>query len=199
MARRDGALQVTRNRSEVCQYFAFFFDVATPRTHAALWKTLQSSFGPQRPETKAHPEVHMANAFIGNMLRFEILSRYGHGQQILDESVAYLMYMADETGTLWENVHSHASCNHGFASHIVHTLYRDVLGLYRVDTVGKKLALRFTDLELRWCEGRIPTPDGFVSLRWQKSKDALTYRLDHPAGYAVTVENLGSMKLVRLP
>src|SRR3970282_1385821 len=26
--RRDGRLQVTRNRSEVCQYFAFFFGVA---------------------------------------------------------------------------------------------------------------------------------------------------------------------------
>ena len=26
--------------NEVCQYFAFFFDVATPETHAKLWQTL---------------------------------------------------------------------------------------------------------------------------------------------------------------
>ncbi len=31
---RTESSQVTRNRSEVCQYFAFFFDVATPQTHA---------------------------------------------------------------------------------------------------------------------------------------------------------------------
>ncbi len=197
--RRDGKLTVTRNRSEVCQYFAFFFGTASPTTHGALWQTLQREFGPQRKETKAFPEVHMANAFVGNMLRFEILSRYGRCQQILDESVAYLMYMAEETGTLWENVHSHASCNHGFASHIVHTLYRDVLGLYRVDTVKKSLALRFSDLKLDWCEGRRPTPDGPVSLRWRKNGDTMTYRLDMPAGYTVTVENLSSLKLRRTP
>jgi alpha-L-rhamnosidase len=30
--RKDGRLQVTRNRSEFCQYFAFCFDVATSPT-----------------------------------------------------------------------------------------------------------------------------------------------------------------------
>ena len=91
-----------------------------------------------RPQTdEGLSEVHMANSFIGNMLRIELLSRAGHNQQILDESIAYLSYMADRTGTLWENTGAYASCNHGFASHIVHTLYRDVLGLYRVDTVNK--------------------------------------------------------------
>ncbi len=64
------------------------------------------------------------------MLRMELLSRDGRSQQILDESIAYLLYMAERTGTLWENVGAEASCNHGFASHIVHTLYRDVLGVY---------------------------------------------------------------------
>ena len=52
-------------------------------------------FRPDRKETRASPEVHAANAFIGNMLRFEILSRYGKCQQILDESVSYLLYMAE--------------------------------------------------------------------------------------------------------
>jgi len=197
--RKNGKLEVTRNRSEVCQYFAFFFDIATPKTYPELWRKLVEEFGPRRKETKAYPEVHIANAFIGNMLRLEILSRYGRCSQILDESVAYLMYMAEETGTLWENVGSYASCNHGFASHIVHTLYRDVLGLYRVDTVNRTIKLRFSDLDLSWCEGRLPTPDGPISLRWAKKDGKLTYRLDTPAGYRFTVENLSSLKLVRKP
>ncbi len=73
--RTDGKLQVTKNHSEVCQYFAFHFDVATPETHPDLWKVLRDEFGPNRKQTKAYwDEVRVANSFIGNMLRFELLS-----------------------------------------------------------------------------------------------------------------------------
>ena len=198
--RKDGKLAVTRNRTEVCQYFAFFFDVATPQSHAKLWRTLVSDFGPQRKQTKAHAEVHPANAFIGNVLRLELLSRNGLCQQLLDESLAYHLYMAERTGTLWENDGAYASCNHGFASHCgVHVLYRDVLGLHDVDLVKKKVALRFSDLKLDWCEGVRPTPDGPVTLRWRKDGRKLLFQLTTPAGYSVTVKNCGSIELVRQP
>ena len=197
--RKDGTLQVTRNRSEVCQYFAFFFDVASRQTHAELWTRLRDHFGPERKQSKAFPEVALANSFIGNMLRMELLSRAGRSQQILDESIAYLSYMADRTGTLWENTGAYASCNHGFASHIVHTLYRDVLGLYRVDTVNKSLVLRLGNLKLVACEGSLPTPDGAVELSWHKGDGKLTYRLKVPTGYKVTLDNQTSCELVRRP
>jgi alpha-L-rhamnosidase len=197
--RRNGTLQVTRNRSEVCQYFAFFFDVADRKSHAALWETLRDRFGPDRKDTKAYPEVHLANSFVGNMLRMELLSRAGRNQQILDESIAYLLYMAERTGTLWENVGAYASCDHGFASHIVHTLDRDVLGLYQVDAVHKKIALRLGALKLDWCEGSVPTPDGLIQLRWWLEGDHLAYRLTAPSGYAVAVENLSGKPLVAKP
>ncbi|MBI4559944.1 MAG: hypothetical protein HY706_20325 [Candidatus Hydrogenedentes bacterium] len=194
--RVDGKLEVTRNRSEVCQYFAFFFDVATPESYPELWRALREEFGPKRRETKAYPEVHMANAFVGNMLRLEILSRYGLCKQILDESLAYQLYMADRTGTLWENDGAYASCNHGFASHAVHTLYRDVLGLYRVDAVNKQVKVRITDSDLEWCEGRIPTPEGHAYLKWRKSGDGIHCRFDVPSGFTVTVDNLSGHKVV---
>ncbi|HSA03333.1 MAG TPA: hypothetical protein P5055_21610, partial [Candidatus Paceibacterota bacterium] len=126
--RKEGQLQITRNRTEVCQYFAFYFDVASPTSHPKLWQTLVKDFGPGRKQTKAFPEIHPANAFIGNVLRLELLSRHGLARQNLEESLAYQLYMADRTGTLWENDGDYASCNHGFASHAVHVLYRDVLG-----------------------------------------------------------------------
>ncbi len=66
--RKDGKLVVTDNHTEICQYAAFYFDIATPDTHPALWRKLHTDFGPQRPQTKAFPEVHPANAFIGNYL-----------------------------------------------------------------------------------------------------------------------------------
>ena len=195
--RKDGKLEVTRNRTETCQYYAFYFNIATPDLHPQLWKNVCDVFGPKRAEAKALPEIAPANSFIGNMLRFEILSRYGRSQQILTESVEYLLYMAERTGTLWENTGPTASCDHGFASHIVHTLYRDVLGLYAVDTVAKRVQLRFTDLELESCKGCIPTPDGsLISLEWKKSNGKRHYRLILPKGYTAEVKNLSAMECV---
>ena len=52
--------------------------------------------------------------------------------------------MADQTGTLGENDGAYGSCHHGFASPGgVHVLYRDVLGLYRVDSVNQAVQRRF--------------------------------------------------------
>ena len=192
---KDGKLETTRNRTEVCQYYAFFFQAATPQSHPDLWVLLRDKFGPNRTETKAFPEIHIANSFIGNMLRMELLSQNGRSRQILDESIAYLLYMADRTGTLWENTGAYASCDHGFASHIVHTLYRDVLGVRSIDTHGRKVVIQFGDVPLDFCEGDIPTPDGLVHLRWQKNGDQIEYQLSVPAGYQTTVTNQSGKKL----
>jgi len=200
-ARRvNGRLQITTNRTEVAQYFAFFFEIAKPETHSELWQRLVRDFGPQRKQTQAFPEVHPANAFIGNVLRLELLSRYGLCQQLLDESLAYQLYMADRTGTLWENDGAYASCNHGFAAHgAVRVLYRDVLGLREVDTVNRAVQLRFTDSRLDWCEGRYPTADGPVTLRWRKDGGRLLYQVSAPAGYVIKAENRSQLEAVRQP
>ncbi len=187
--RKDGRIEITRNRSEVCQYFAFYFGVATPETHAALWNKLEKSFGPDRKRSGAYKEIHAANSFVGNVLRLELLSRRGLGQQILDESVGYQLYMADRTGTLWENDGAYASCNHGFASHVVKVLYRDVLGLYSVEPAAKRIVLRIPSSNLSWGEGRIPLAEGGVALRWWKEGDDVLYHIDAPANYRVQVEN----------
>ena len=154
-------------------------------------------FGPARKDTKAFPEVHMANSFVGNVLRLELLSRAGRNQQILDESIAYLLYMADRTGTLWENVGAEASCDHGFASHVVHVLYRNVLGIARVDPAAKEVLVRFGELRLQRCEGTAPTPDGPVSLGWRKVGDRLLNHVAVPKGYQVKIENLSKLDLKR--
>ena len=67
-----------------------------------------------------YPEIHPANAFIGNYLRLDLLDRYGYHDELYDNIKGYFEYMADRTGTLWELVSDNASCNHGFASHVIH-------------------------------------------------------------------------------
>ena len=198
--RKDGKLSPTTNRTEVCQYFAFFFGIATKESHPELWQILQKDFGPQRKQTKAHPEVHFANAFIGNVLRLELLASAGLTRQLLDESLAYQLYMVERTGTLWENDNDSASCNHGFASHGgVHVLYRDVLGMQEVNTATRSIRIRFSDSGLAWCEGTLPTAEGPIGLRWRRAGDTLLYDLTVPAGYQVRLDNQTRLKLKRQP
>jgi len=188
--REGGSLRPTGNRTEICQYYAFFFGICSPETHPDLWQRLLDEFGPRRQATGAYPEVHPANAFMGNYLRMELLSRYGHCRQLLEESVDYLLYMAERTGTLCENIGPTASCNHGFASHVVHVLYRDILGLYRVDKPNCVVHVRLADLPLHWCSGRMPLGKDAVSLQWRRSGGGTQFRIQVPAGYEVRVENL---------
>lgn len=183
----DGVLRRTDNHTEVCQYYAFFFDAATPESHPELWARLRDEFGPARKKNNAYPDVPFANAFIGTYLRLELLSREGLSRQILDESIAEYLIMADLTGTLWENLPEStdfmASCNHGFAAHIVHVLYRDVLGVYEVDPTRKHVTLRFADCGLKRCKGSIPVGDESVDMEWTMSDGRLTGRLSLPEGY----------------
>lgn len=193
----DGKLRVTANTTEVCQYYAFFFNIATPETHPDLWEKLKNEFGPHRNIKVTYPDVFPANAFIGNYLRMDILSRYGLQLQLLSEIQDYFYYMAEQTGTLWENMSAHASCNHGFASYLGHVLYRDVLGISNVDYLKKEVTVRFTDIQLNNCSGTIPIGDAAVSLQWERQNGKMVYSLQVPDGFSVKVENSSSAELVK--
>ena len=114
--RQDGRLVPTGNLSETCQYYAFYFGLATRESHPALYETLLHQFGPRRDPEKVYPEVAQSNAIVGNYLRLEILLQDGLYDEVLDECRRFFYDMALRTNTLWE--HSRASCslNHGFAS-----------------------------------------------------------------------------------
>lgn len=111
----DGSPVSSNECTKTCQYYAFFTGIASPDTYPQLWHVLVSEFGPDR---KAYPEIYHANAFIGNYLRLLLLDRYELYEQLLSEIEVYFSYMAERTGTLWENTTESASCNHGFASYV---------------------------------------------------------------------------------
>ena len=185
--REDGRLIRTDHHTEVCQYYAFFFHTATPDSYPELWKMLRDKFGPSRKQNNPYPDVAFANAFIGNYLRLELLSREGLSKQLLDESIAEYLTMADQTGTLWENMTSTASCNHGFAAHLERVLMRDILGVYDVSPTEKTIRLRFVDSGLKHCKGVLPIGDDEIRLEWNLRDGVLKYHLDLPKGYKVLI------------
>jgi alpha-L-rhamnosidase len=179
-ALRQGAdLVRTEHRTETCQYYAFYYGVASPETDGDLWETLRTAFGPGRDPEVTHPEVHPAAMLNGYYLRLELLERYGYGREVVEEALAYFLPMARATGTLWEHHGPLASCCHGFASHVAVTLCRHVFGLDRVDAVGRAVYLREG---LPGVTGtlRLPLGEGTLSLRREGAEPpALTL----PEGY----------------
>ena len=127
--RKDGRLELSGEYTESCQYYAFHTGTATPALYPELWKRLVLEFGRDRRETHKWEKVHFANAFIGNYLRMDLLAQYGDRDTLLKNIEDYFYYMAEKTGTLWENDGDYASCNHGFASHVLYWL--DCFGMLR--------------------------------------------------------------------
>ncbi|QDH81296.1 Bacterial alpha-L-rhamnosidase [Echinicola soli] len=185
----EGKLKPTSNISEVGQYYAFFFELATPREYPELWKKLVTAFGPDRNDISIYPNVFKANAFIGNYLRMEILYRYGLSDQMLQEMKGYFLSMAELTGTLWEHMDTHASCNHGFASYLGHLLYQGALGIRNIDYIRKEVTVRFDETYLTACQGSIPVGKERIYLKWERSGDKLKYVLELPEEYTVKIEN----------
>jgi len=182
----DGTLQITRNRTEVCQYYAFYFGLATPQTHARLWERLATEFGPRRLTVNPYPEIHFANAIVGNYLRLELLSRYGRTRQVAEEMTGFFLTMAETTGTLWEHTDQRASCNHGFAAHVIRWLTRDVLGIERIDPTTKTITLRRVDTLPQWCRATLPADGAWFSLEWDEASGS-ALRFSAPEGYRVVV------------
>jgi hypothetical protein len=144
---------------------------------------MMNEFGTVRQTSKAYREIHPSNAFIGNYLRMELLSSEGRSKQILEENQSYYLPMARQTGTLWENMTTSASCNHGFAAHMARVLYRDVLGVYDISPTEKKVTLRFTDCGLKHCKGSIPVGNESVDVEWTMQDGQMDVSLKLPQGY----------------
>ena len=184
---KRGRLVLTDNTTEACQYYALFCEVVTPESHPEFWRCLCEEFHPQKRKEGAYPNVPPANIFIGNYLRFEMLSQRGLVEQLLDEVATLYMPMIELTGTIWEFFKPKASCCHGFGSHIAHICYRDALGVYEISPCEKVVRLRFEDSGLEWCRGSIPVADECIDIEWQRVNDEYKVALSLPKGYRYEV------------
>ena len=162
---KDDVLTVADDITETCQYYAFFSGVATQESHPELWQKLVGKFGPKRDVKHVHPNVHPSAPFIGDYLRLILLQRDNRGEQILEETKSYFLWMAEKTGTLWEFADETKSCNHGFAAYATVLLTDCVLGVGAIDYRGKCVQLHPVDAKVDWVEGVFPTPDGPLRIR----------------------------------
>lgn len=106
---KNGNLTITNNASEVCQYYAWFTGQLAIADEPALWRRMvRADYG----------ELHPANAFIGKLVRLELLIANGEYAAARRELLASFAPMARETGTLWEMLDSSASRDHGFTSYV---------------------------------------------------------------------------------
>lgn len=113
----EGKLVRTKNYTETCQYFTFFFGLADKEEYPTLYNTLMDNFGCFRKE-ESYPEIHPSNALIGFLLRLDLLRQDKQYEKLLSEVKSYYGKMAEATGTLWEHKNAFASLNHGFASYV---------------------------------------------------------------------------------
>lgn len=184
---KDGTLKLSGECTETCQYYAFYFKTATPQMYPELWKTLVEDFGPKRKATGKYPEIWPSNAFVGNYLRLELLSRAGLSGQILDETRNFFLYMAELTGTLWEHTDTSASCCHGFASHAAVVYRRDILGVRNIDHVARTVGfVPPSDIGLESVSMDIPVKGGVIHAGWVKDKDGLKTVLELPKGWSAS-------------
>lgn len=150
--REDGKLVRKGHITEACQYYAFFFNIVTPQTHAELFRLLVESFGPERRQN-SFPQIDRANVIIGLCMREDLLMRTGLQDYMLRECKQIFLYMAEQTQTLWEHVGSEASCNHGISAYCAVWILNALTG-YEGEKNGK---LCFGDRYIGMdCDIRIP-------------------------------------------
>ncbi len=132
----NGTPKLSGKCTETCQYYAFFCGTTSPEENPVLWRRMVEDFGPERvvpgkwPEIKEDAkwrEIYASNAFIGNYLRLELLYLHHEYEKLTENIRGFFVKMAELTGTLWENETPTASCNHGFASHVLY--WMDGMGM----------------------------------------------------------------------
>lgn len=121
-----GVSSLSGEITETAQYYAFFTGIADKENDRELWDVMINDFGSSRKQSNRWESIHFSNAFIGNYLRLDLLRQADMRTELEADIRGYFDYMAKTTGTLWEHDSPWASCNHGFASHVL--VWLDYLG-----------------------------------------------------------------------
>ena len=153
--------------TETCQYYAFYFNIASKKKFNKLYRVLIDEFGPKRDYNKVYPLVYKSNVINGYYLRLFILLRDGNIQQVKDELVEYFYNMANITGTLWEHDSTFASLNHGLTSVILNIITEIYFGLVEYNFIDKYVVIRDKVVN-EVCSLKLKTNDGEIIV---KNKD----------------------------
>ena len=121
-------------------------------------------------------------------MRLDWLGREGLVARQCVEMKGYFGFMAERTGTLWENADSadNGSCCHGFASHVAVFLLRDVLGVRRIDTAKKTVFWHApVDAPLDYCMATLPVGGELLSVGWKRIDGRIVSDIALPNGWCL--------------
>ncbi len=124
---KNGRLKQSGLLTEVCQYYAFWFDCISVSDYPVLYDTLINRLGTNRADGYL-PEMGKPNVMYGLYMRMDLLMRQGKRKEIYQECIQLFEKMAERTGTLWEHNGIAASCVHGFAAYAVKWLVYALTG-----------------------------------------------------------------------
>ena len=176
----------TNNISETCQYYAFYFGIANDEEYSELKNILIDKFGPSRKKNGNYPDIEYSTPFIGYLLRLMLLQKWGKNNQVLEEIKEYYLYMAKETGTLWEFKHSDHSCNHGINSYIGIILAESLCGICNLDHKNKIVQFNNTFAGGIKYNVEIGLGDGNLNIR----SDGVNRIIKNTSSYNVKSESL---------
>ncbi|MBR4752803.1 MAG: hypothetical protein IK077_13690, partial [Thermoguttaceae bacterium] len=72
----------------------------------------------------------------------------------------------------------------GFASHVAHIVYRDLLGVTNVDLAAKKINVRIPNVDSPGAMlAHLPIPNAEIMLLWAKFDDKIKYKIGASEGY----------------
>jgi alpha-L-rhamnosidase len=160
----NNQLVKTGHISETCQYYAFYFQVATIKSRPQLFTLLLEKFGPKRDDKRVYPQVYKSNVLIGDYLRLFILLDYAFLSEVEEETLDYFYQMAKNTGTIWEHDSPAASLNHGLTSCLLNILLEAYLGVKEINHHGHYLVMRQKVLP-KDASYQIDTPYGPIEIQ----------------------------------
>ncbi len=109
---------------------------------------------------------------------FNIYNKQGNTQRILDEiRNRWGMMLRYDSSTCWEvfpgfyeNSRTRSYC-HSWSSSPGYVFIKYLLGFLPIEEGFNKISLKIPDVDIKWCEGSIPTPHGRIDVRWRKENN----------------------------
>lgn len=181
----QGKLVTQRVYSEACQYYCYWLGIGDPQKTSEVFDCVVEEYGvcPSRRPTNIY--MTPAELFIGQFVRFDMLSRTGCYHKLKEELKYLLGYMLDRgPGTLWESQSGENSSRcHGFTSHAGVWLVRDFLGLHPADEVSAEVVIAPHPDGLQWAKGSTMAVHGQVFLEWRTDRQHVYLNARVPKEY----------------
>lgn len=184
----DGELRPRAVISEAAQYWIHWMGLVDEATAEEAIDALAEEMGlaPARPAANLY--LGRANLFISQLIRLDLLPRWGRHDALLREMREALLPMIDAgCGTLWENNSDTASLCHGFMGHVGVSLMRDILGIGIPDEHDRTVEVAPHPMDLRWARGTVATRSGIMSVNWSRSRTEFAMNATVPGKFEATL------------